>query len=167
MHKRKHAESDDADEPNPLALAHVGKRRMPQKSLDASLARVQVSGLFHISRNEFRDRVRFRDEAGFLYAIPRKGDDLYRNYVSSNMVDGGRSMTRGEEHEEAPLSSKSMLLYLKMPRTQLLQRLPHGTLTLTDLKSQRTYVCAVKMAFVRSRERKGHIIVSGMTRLQR
>lgn len=168
MNKRKR-ELVDEDEPgaNPLALPTIGRRRLPEKSLDRSQQRADVSSLFRVTRNEFSDRVRFRDESGFLYAVPRKNDELYRNYVSNNMVDGQRNITQEEASDEAPLSSKSMLLYLKMPRTRLLQRLPHGTLSLTDLKTQRNFVCVVKLVFVRSRERQGHIIVSGLTRLER
>ena len=177
MLKRKHSHhsdggalEDDVNVNEQLpALKHLTERsrkRLPRVSLDQSMRQRQLTGLFQIRRNEFRDRVRFRDEQGNLYAVPRVGDELYKDYVAQNIIE---KLARASDNarDEAPLSSKSMLLFLKYPRDKLLHAVPRGELQLLDLQTQYVYTCRIDFAMVQRTARSGHVIVHNLTRHER
>ena len=144
-----------------------GRRlKQAQRSQDKSVRRKrQDVDFFTIDAKKFRERVRFRDAAGFQYGVPRFGDALYRNYARSGRVDAMPDGTRDDE--EVALSSKSMLLYLKFPRTATLQHLPRGHVALIDLKTRYNYVGEIDVAMVRRNEKKGHVVVKNLTRTER
>lgn len=151
---------------------HRRRRRMPQNNLDASNKNEARRKQRRLARSEFSRRIRFRDAVGYRYALPRKTDDLYRQYRKRNLVD---ALGQEEDHDDdddddgadasagddQPVLGKRALLYASKPITRKLVRVPRvGTrLRLLDLHSKHVFEARIDHFFFERRERGGHAIL--------
>jgi hypothetical protein len=83
--------------------------RQVLRANDATAKSAAVRAMFGVPQAEFNRRVRFRDRAGYRYAVPRKSNTLYRNYVQRRMINPlDDNEDDDEEHvaEEAEISAE-------------------------------------------------------------
>jgi hypothetical protein len=68
---------------------------------DKSVKRETERSMFGVSQTEFNRRVRFRDRAGYRYAVPRSTNALYRSYLRKRMINPLENGDDDDERDEA------------------------------------------------------------------
>jgi len=151
--------------------------RMPQQNLDSANQRDARRKQRRLTRTEFAKRIRFRDAAGYRYALPEKSDDLYRQYRSKNLVDAFENDDDEEDddggggnndnaaallaREERRTLGKRALLYASKPITRRRVAVPRvgAKVRLLDLASKHVFEGRVERFFFERRERGGHTVL--------
>jgi hypothetical protein len=109
------------------AISKSDTSRFAMQKDDQSAKRVTEKSMFGVPQAEFNRRVRFRDRAGYRYAVPRSTNALYRSYVRKRMINpiengddeegedsedgdgGGESIE--EEEEEATTTRRTGVVF--------------------------------------------------------
>jgi hypothetical protein len=159
-------------EPEPPST--VTRFRMPQQNLDSANQRDARRKQRRLTRTEFAKRIRFRDAAGYRYALPEKSDDLYRQYRSKNIIDAfendddddadeadGADNAALLAREERRTLGKRALLYASKPITRRRVAVPRAgaKVRLLDLASKHVFEGRVERFFFERRERGGHTVL--------
>jgi hypothetical protein len=161
-------------EPQPPST--VTRFRMPQQNLDNANQRDARRKQRRLTRTEFAKRIRFRDAAGYRYALPEKSDDLYRQYRSKNLIDAFENDDDDDDdddeedgadnaallaREERRTLGKRALLYASKPITRRRVAVPRAgvKVRLLDLASKHVFEGRVERFFFERRERGGHTVL--------
>lgn len=142
----------------PGPLPSIEKKRRLPLNLDRASGEAARRRLRRLSGADFARRVRFRDKAGYRYALPHADDALYQHYLNRDLID---PLTRDNK-----LGARA-LLYVAKPRTRALVRmpLPGSYVRLLDLVTKHVVEVRLAAIFLHGRERSGHALVDSIVDL--